>query len=99
MSSAEFVVPSAVFSAAFPAMVAGTAATAAQANFRPGVSQVCGVQRVTSAGVPGAVSLQIGAVAIGAAGPVLTLNSASATDTSTYVVFWRNETSNSLLSC
>ena len=99
MSSAEFVVPSAVFSAAFPAMAAGTAATAALATFRPGVSRVCGVQRVTSAGVPGTPALQVGPVAAGAVGPVLTLTSSSNADTSTYVLFWRNETSNSLIAC
>jgi hypothetical protein len=99
MSSAEFVAPSKVFSVVIGPLVAGTAASAAQPNFLPGCSRVCGVVRTTSAGVAAAVSLQVGAVAIGAGGPILTLNSANAGDLSTYTLFWRNEVGVSMLGC
>ena len=107
MSAAEFVTPSVVYSAQFPALgtggVAGicTVAPAAQPSlnsFKLGVSRICGIQVVTNTGsVPANLNVSAAAGA-GTTGPTLTLTGANG-DTSVYRVFWRNEATASLIAC
>jgi hypothetical protein len=60
------------------------------ANFFPACSKVVGVERVVSAGTVGNVYLTTAAVIAGA-GPLPTLTSSNALDTSTYAIFWTNQ--------
>lgn len=100
MSAAEFVTPSVVYSAAFPALAAGTASTAALATFKAGCSRICGLQLVTAGGapVPAKLNVNVAAAAANSVGPVLTLVGDNG-DTSIYRVFWRTEATASLTAC
>lgn len=107
MSAAEFVTPSVVYSALFPALGTGgtagrcTVAPAAQPSlnsFKLGVSRICGLQVVTNTGSDPASLNVSAAVPGGATFPSLTLSGAAG-DTSVYRVFWRNEATASLIAC
>ena len=60
------------------------------ANFYPACSKVVGVERVVVGGTAGNVYLTTAAVLAGA-GPLPTLTSSNALDTSTYAIFWTNQ--------
>jgi len=101
MSNYEVGQPSATYQIAFPAMTAGSASlpktTAGIVNFFPNSSKVLGLVRTTSGGTPGNVRLVITASAIADNANVLTINSSTNLDTSTYTLYWTNETANSSL--
>ena len=75
----------------YPAMVAGVGTPAAAvANFFPSCSKVVGCERVVSTNPGTAVYLSTPAVIAGA-GPLPSLISNSAGDTSVYAIFWTNQ--------
>jgi hypothetical protein len=76
----------------YPAMIAGVATPAAPvANFFPSCSKVVGAKLITVGGTAGtAVYLTCPAVVAGA-GPLPTLRSNNAADTSVYAIYWINE--------
>lgn len=105
MSNLEIAKVSSAYNFLFTVMAAGTIAQNMPATFFPGVSRILGVVR-TTVGATGAVGQpyvrSVVGPAAGSAVSVVTLNSASATDTSAYTLFWVNEivSSNStILNC
>lgn len=104
MATLENNINSQIFSFTFPAMVLGTCTSGAgnavlNANFLLGTSRVLGIVRNTLGG-PEANRPYIAQIAVPAAGTAaaktttIVLNSSANTDTSTYTLYWQNQSLN-----
>ena len=92
MSNLEFAKSSSAYNFTFTVMTSGTIAQNMPATFFPGISRILGVVRTTAGGTVGQPYVRsVVGPAAGSAVSVVTLNSASATDTSVYTLFWSNE--------